>query len=101
MQQFTELKCPFSSEPCDLARNTSPAYDVVTSSVGGPGVVGLELGTTTRLADLAKGNCCPRQGLEGTVKVGDRVPVVTDMAGVATRIGPTATTPCVQLNPWR
>lgn len=94
-------ECPFSGEPCVLAADTSPVHEVVTSSVGGQNVVGLQLGKTTRLADTGKGNFCPEKNLNGTVSVGDRVPVITNMAGVATRIGPTATTPCVQLDPWR
>lgn len=101
MLQPSKRECPFSGKLCDLAVDTFPAHYVVASSVGGASVLGFQLGNTIRLADIGEGDSCPRQGLEGTVKVGDRVPVVTDMAGVATRIGPTATTPCVQLNPWR
>ncbi len=100
MFQQSNRECPFSGKPCVLAADTSPVHEVVTSSVGGQNVVGLQLGNTTRLADTGKGDFCPEQNLKGTVSVGDRVPVATSMAGVATRIGPTATTPCVNLHPW-
>lgn len=95
-----ETRCPFSGEQCALANTLSPVHDVLSSTVGGVTIVDLHLGGRTRLVDLSKGYVCPQRGLEGAVSIGDRVPVSTTAMGVAIHIGPTATTPCIELHPW-
>lgn len=96
-------KCPFTGEKCSLNGSSYPTLRVEASSVGGDGVVGLRgSGEATHLADLDKATPCSMVGTDQsvTIEVGARVPVRTDGMGVATRIGATASNPCVDLNPW-
>ncbi|MBL8031677.1 MAG: hypothetical protein JNK33_05130 [Candidatus Doudnabacteria bacterium] len=63
----------------------------------------MQIGEYVALANLTRGKVCPLvDTLSGVIapKVGDVVPLQLNQGGVATRIGPTVSTACVELHPW-
>lgn len=96
----TRATCPYTGREC-ASSTYGTIHEVAPTSVGGASTVALVLGRTFRVANLGAGTLCHEVADGALPVVGDRVPVVTGATGVALRVGPTATSGCVDLNPWR
>lgn len=91
--------CPYTGREC-ASSTYATMHEIAPTSVGGASTVALVLGQTFRVANFGTGTICPEVADGALPAVGDRVPVVTGPTGVALRVGPTATSGCIELHPW-
>lgn len=99
---MTTETCPFAGAPCELAGRGSVPYVVRKFSNELCGLLSLTPPSQSgsHLVGPNHGQVCPRQGLSGSIHEGTEVLGETDNDNVLTFLGPTAVSPCVELNPW-